>query len=62
MKMTVYELMRTLSDMDPDAEVRIATQPNYPLTHSIGDVVEYEGAVYLAEGGDGQYGSREIFQ
>lgn len=61
MAMIVADLIRTLQDMDPEAEVRIATQPTYPLTHAIGDVVEYEGAIYLAEGGDGQYGSRDIF-
>jgi len=71
MAMTVFELIRTLQDMDPEAEVRIAIQPSYPMTYAIGDVVELEGVgedsvpcpgtVYLAEGGDGQYGNREIF-
>jgi hypothetical protein len=68
MAMIVAELIRTLQDMDPEAEVRIAIQPSYPMTYAIGDVVEEEGVrgpgsgtVYLAEGGDGQYGSREIF-
>ncbi len=61
MKMLVADLIRTLEDMDPEAEVRLAVQPSYPMTYSIGDVVEYEGSVYLAEGGDGRYGSRDMF-
>lgn len=62
MKMTVYELRRALEDMPDDAEVRVAVQPGCPLTYAIGGIVDLDGAVYLAEGGDGQYGSEEIFQ
>lgn len=65
MKMIVADLIRTLQDMDPEAEVRLAVQPSYPMSYAIGDVVdiaEEDGmVVYIAEGGDGRYGNREIF-
>ena len=37
--MTVTELMELLEDQNPEAEVLIATQPNWPLQFSVGDVV-----------------------
>lgn len=61
--MTVQELMQALEDFEPDQEVRLAIQPNYPFQHTIADVVEVdlEGEedddgdsqpiVYIAEGG-----------
>jgi hypothetical protein len=33
--MTVRELMERLEDMDPDAEVRLQTQQNYPHQHAV---------------------------
>jgi hypothetical protein len=62
MKMIVSELIRTLRDMDPEAEVRLAFQPNFPLSYDIGDVVEHDGVVHLVQGDRGQYASREIFE
>ena len=40
--MKVHELMELLSSMNPDAEVRLANQPNWPLQHSV------RGAVSVA--------------
>jgi hypothetical protein len=37
--MTVRDMMAALEDYDPDAEVRIAIQPRWPLEYTIGDVV-----------------------
>ena len=45
--MKVHELMELLSSMSPDAEVRLANQPNWPLQHgvrgavSVADLVEH---------------------
>jgi DnaJ-class molecular chaperone len=39
---TVSELMSILEDMPPDAVVRLAFQPSWPLQHTVGDVVEVE--------------------
>jgi predicted DNA-binding transcriptional regulator YafY len=67
-EMTVAELIARLEEMDPDAVVRIATQPNYPLQAYLYRVVEVDLAddeeedgeegtvVYLAEG-DQHYSS-----
>jgi hypothetical protein len=38
--MTVGELLALLEDMDEDAEVRIATQPSWPLAFHLGGVAE----------------------
>lgn len=41
--MTVEELIEQLSDMNPNAEVRLAIQPRYPFEYEIQDeVVETE--------------------
>lgn len=60
--MTVQELIEALSGMNPDAEVRIAHQPSWPLVLSVGDVIEADvtdeadevetdaQVVYIAEG------------
>lgn len=37
--MNVAELIDRLSEYDPNTEVRLATQPNYPFEYSIGNVV-----------------------
>lgn len=37
--MTVKELIEILEDFDPETEVRLATQPNYPLQHNVAGVV-----------------------
>ena len=58
--MTVADLIEELKWMPEEAEVRFASQPNWPFEYSIDDVVsveienrrtgEAEGVVYLAEG------------
>lgn len=48
--MTVEELIEQLEDMDPDLEVRVAHQPNWPFELEIADhVIETDEAVYLFE-------------
>lgn len=37
--MNVAELIERLQEMDPEAEVRIATQPNWPLQAALAGVV-----------------------
>jgi hypothetical protein len=58
--MTVAQLIEELEHIDPDTEVRFASQPNWPFEYSIDDVVEVEvenrrtgeseNVVYLEEG------------
>lgn len=53
--MTVLELIEELGFLNPDAEVRLATQPSWPLEHNIRGIVEVEDeeerlVVYLGEG------------
>lgn len=33
--MKAAELIEILSGVDPESEIRLATQPNYPLCHSV---------------------------
>jgi hypothetical protein len=58
--MTVRQLIEELEFMNQDAEIRFASQPNWPFEYSIDDIVsvdienrltgEEEEVVYLAEG------------
>lgn len=59
--MTVAELIERLNECDPNAEVRLATQPTYPLQSTLRGVAASEddgedgfsqatGPVYLVEG------------
>lgn len=59
--MIVAELIQKLQDMNPESEVRLAQQPNWPFEYSIGEIVEVDLAddqdeetpktvVYIAEG------------
>jgi hypothetical protein len=49
--MTVDELITKLEAMDPEAQVRLATQPNYPFEYTVGQVVEAEdGTCWIAVG------------
>ncbi|MFB7649484.1 hypothetical protein ACFC0S_16405 [Streptomyces sp. NPDC056084] len=51
MGMTVADLIEQLEGMDPDAPVRLATQPAYPFEYTIGKVAEAEdGTCWIAEG------------
>ena len=60
MSMTVQEMIDHLSELDPDAPVRLATQPSWPLAFevaSVGPVEDpYTGeqvgdTVWIVEGG-----------
>ena len=58
--MTVADLIYQLEQMNPEAQVRFASQPNWPFEYSISSVVQVEIAdrrtdegvetVYLEEG------------
>jgi len=47
--MNVSELIERLEDMDPDAEVRIAFQPSWPLQYRLGDEIVGEDEISDAE-------------
>ena len=47
--MKVRELMEYLEEFDPDMEVKIAYQPNWPMQVEIDEVKEAEGKVYLCQ-------------
>ncbi|MFF4409816.1 hypothetical protein [Streptomyces sp. NPDC001404] len=50
-EMTVADLIAKLERMNPEAKVRLATQPNYPFEYTVGEVAETEdGTCWLAEG------------
>ena len=40
--MTVQELIKELEYMNLEAEVRLATQPSYPLEYTLANVVEVD--------------------
>jgi hypothetical protein len=52
--MTAAELIEALADVDPDAEVRLAHQPRWPLEYGLADAVPIDSddgpVVYLVEG------------
>jgi len=53
--MTVQELIEELNYVNPDAEIRFASQPNWPFEYSFSGPVEVEDedsfpTVYLVEG------------
>ena len=58
--MTVADLIAELEDCDPNATVALAIQPSYPFEHSIGDVVETHGKVYIGEAGQVGYLSGSV--
>jgi hypothetical protein len=45
--MKVSELLRELQGMDPNADVRLAFQPNWPFEYSIATVAETDPSNYL---------------
>jgi hypothetical protein len=52
--MTVQELIEMLSELDPFAEVRLATQPSWPLEYELTGLLAQDPAeqvVYLVQGG-----------
>ena len=72
MTMTVGQLIEMLQDYDPAAEIRLATQPNYPLESSVRGVVSNddmaathgdadENIVWITEGSQIGYAPRAAF-
>ena len=74
--MTVRELIETLEQYNGDLEVRLATQPNYPLQSTICNVAslhevqdypeedDFVDVVYITEGGqchDNPYAPRGLW-
>lgn len=47
--MTVEQLMELLEEMEPEAEVKIAYQPNYPMEATIDTIKEVDGTVYIRQ-------------
>lgn len=47
--MTVAQLMEILEEMDPNAEVKIAYQPNYPMEAPVDTVREVDGTIYIRQ-------------
>ncbi|MEV7121180.1 hypothetical protein [Kitasatospora griseola] len=53
--LTVHHLIAQLQDVDPNLQVRLAVNPDWPFTHYVGtDVVVHNGIAYI--GDDGQDG------
>lgn len=62
--MTVQDLIDTLSEMNPEAKVRLAMQPSWAMEYTIGRIVEVvddpespnsDCTVYLSEGNQEGY-------
>jgi len=47
--MKAKELIELLEAMPEDATVRLAIQPEYPMEHTIDNVVLANGVVYISE-------------
>ena len=68
--MTITELIEALEEMleaaeGADPEVRMATQPSYPLQTTISAVTMIDGKVFIAEGGqpyDDPYAPRKAWE
>ncbi|GAA1111473.1 hypothetical protein [Streptomyces javensis] len=59
-EMTVADLIRALERMNPEAKVRLATQPSHALEYTVGEVAEAEdGTCWIAEGEQRGYLSAE---
>lgn len=51
--MNISELISVLEDFaeeNPDANVKLAMQPNYPFEYSIGDIIKAGEDIFLSEG------------
>lgn len=53
--MNVGQLIEMLQDMNPDHEVRLAFQPEWPFEYRMGPVLEVDNKVYIAEAGQIRY-------
>lgn len=59
--MTAHELMEILEGVDPETEIRFASQPSWPFEYEIRGTVESEdGIIYLTEGRQLGYLPKEI--
>lgn len=59
--MTAQELIDILEGIDPETEIRFASQPSWPFEYEISGSVESEdGIVYLTEGRQLGYLPKEI--
>ena len=47
--MKVSRLIEILKNMREDLDVRIASQPKYPMEYSVDSVAETDKAIYLVE-------------
>ncbi len=64
--MTVQDLLDLLADKNPKAEVRLATQPHYPLAYEVEGVTAVQArrddeVVYIVEGAQLGYAPRKAF-
>ena len=48
--MTVQDLIDELQGINPESEVRLAEQPNWPFEYELKAIAEVEDIVYLGEG------------
>lgn len=63
--MTVRDLRELLEEMNPDAKVRFAFQPRYPLEYNVkNEIVQSkdEKTVYIADGGQIGYLNSEAIE
>jgi hypothetical protein len=58
--MTAEELMMLLEEMEPETEIRFASQPNWPFEYKIDDAIEVNGRLYLVEGRQIGYLPQEV--
>lgn len=60
--MKVKDLIEQLKSMNPEAEIRLATQPEYPFENSVSDVYETEdeSKVFICEGSQIGYLDEEV--
>ncbi|MDX3165840.1 hypothetical protein PV516_18820 [Streptomyces scabiei] len=60
-EMTVADLIEKLERMNPEAKVRLATQPSYPFEYTIAEVAETEdGTCWITEGEQQGYLDDEV--
>ena len=61
--MKVEQLIEFLEEMDPDAEVRVAYQPNYPISAPVDTIREVDGVIYIrqAPGMPNNYAPEDVY-
>jgi len=58
--MTVGELMEILEEMEPEMEIRFASQPTWPFEYTINGATPVDDVVYLDEGYQLGYLPKEV--